>query len=506
MQLICKVGTRYPDPNDPRHFTSWRDGQIIAHTYNGHVALGTLQSKHHCIIQIPNADYWKLRGSTDWKSTKPAVMNFKKYICGANLSGKYNWELTDSGLHTPKRERDFFVDYKWLVQEGYITQAQYEDIYNQDKVADIQLPILDWTDILKHEDIDTHLDDIGLLTKGSVSAGTFQIGTGGGADYATWDLFFADWAAQMTNDLKGEGQDEETATAQSADIYIDTNGYKLTITTEVGAENGGTYSGCRVNFGTSNKWEFDESSNGTFDDFEISKIAMDCTGGNNYGIRLFDGGDNGSWLANRMYIKGGSTDLAGLYVYYQTTNVTVRNNILHGFGDGDGSVNAGLFLNLSNAESTSNYYFYNNTCCKNYNNFRQYSSDLSNSPTIITKNNLCQGNLGGSDYLDAGAGFGTTAKNYGESDSPDALTENFHDGTSNFTNYDGNDYTMASGGDAITTLKAGEDLTGIFTDSIAGRTRQAATFFIGADWIETEVGGLSIPVAMHHYTKNIGSR
>lgn len=480
MQLVCKVGTKYPDPEDPRHFTSWRDGQVIEDFDDGHVKLGTLASKHHCVIQIDPLDYWSLRGDTNWKSTKSTVLEHKKLLCSADLAGKYNWEVLDSGLHVPKRKRDFFVDYKWLVREGYITQGQYEDIYNQDKVADIKLSILDLMEILKHEDVDAHLDNIGLLKKGSVADGTYQVGTGGGADYATWTLAEADIAAQMTlnTDLTFEGQDEETAIANDVVFDTDTNGGTLILTAESGAEhNGGAYgNGARIAMGTYNSFTLDETSDGDLAKVEISKLAFDITGSDNDGIKGNNGCDT-SLLMNRVLIAGSSGSDKGIEISSPCAfNVHVRNCIVYGC-----STDRGISLTRSVGGGT--LVCYNNTaigCATNI------YIDWSGSGACTMKNCLCQDGQTADYNL---ADLDISAKNYSEdATSPDSLQENFHDGTSNFLNYAAKDFRMAPGGDAIDTLKAGEDLTGTFTDDIDGDTRLAASFFIGADWISVAVG------------------
>jgi len=472
MQLVCKVGTRYPDPKNPGHHTSWRDGQIIEHTYNNHIALGSLQSMHHCVINIPNADYWKLRGSTDWKSTKSAVMNLKKYLCSTDLSGKYCWELTDSGLHIPKRKRDFFVDYKWLLQEGYITQSQYEDIYNQDKVADIQLSILDWTEILKHEDYDTHLDNTGLLTKGSIASGTYQIGTGGGADYATWTLFEADIAAQMTGDLTGEGQDEETVISARVEFDVDTNTYLLKSTAESGAEHDGTFpvgdgDGAWISMGTYDYFNFDSTN---LKNVEISKLAFDIAGNGNIGINVE--ALDGEILLNRLLIVGDADSLRGINLLEVTNGVVnCRNNIVYGVGAE--TTEGGILVRLGYT-GTAIINLYNNTCIKNYNNFIQNRSGTND--TFVVKNNIAQDNTGGSDFLDAGAGFGTHAKNISEdATSPDAAyqSKDLHT-NSVFVDYDGDNFKIDKDGDStnLAIVDDGEDLSGIFTDDInhdAGR-------------------------------------
>ena len=47
MQLIFKVGTKYPE--DP--FRGWRDGQLVEYRKSGH-PVGKMERKHLCIITV----------------------------------------------------------------------------------------------------------------------------------------------------------------------------------------------------------------------------------------------------------------------------------------------------------------------------------------------------------------------------------------------------------------------------------------------------------------------
>lgn len=487
MEMACKVGTKYYGSVDS--IKSWENGDIIEQRWNGFYNPDTIAAKHHCIIRIPLIDYWTARGDTNWKSKRAAFYEFKKFETSVNADGKYKLELPKRTRFEVAIKRLHFIDYEWLLEQKYITQGQYDNIYNPSLVADIVLNITSLLDIIRIKGVDDRVDPSKLLTHGSVAQGTFEVGTTGGLPevYETWTLAEADVAATLTGDLTFEGQDEETGISTDVTWATDVDGNKLYLIPKAGAENNGTYSGARINMTAGDSFTLNDAN---LTDVEVSKLAMDCTGNNNSGVICQTSGSGGLITINRMLIKGDSdSGIAGIIIEGVCATSLVKNNIIFGFGEGAGDAGI-VWFNIGVGDV---HEIYNNTCIKNYENFRQNRASMSG--TLTFKNNLAQGGLN-ADFGDGGGGYGTHAKNYGESDSPDALTENFHDAPSNFTNYDGDNYTMAPGGDAIATLKAGEDLTGTFTDDIDGDTRTAGAFFIGADWIDTEVGdGLTIPVA-----------
>lgn len=467
MQLVCKVGTKYSNINDPRHFTDWRDGQVIEDFNDGHVKLGTLASKHHCIIQIPNLDYWTLRGDTNWKSIKLAVYEHKKLLLSTNKQGKYVWEASGAGLFVPKRIRDWIVDYKWLLDNHYITLSQYEDIYNKEKVANIELSILNLMEILKYEENWERLSAEKDQIKGSVESGTYQIGTGGGADYATWTLFQADIGATQDGDLKGEGQDEETAIAGQVVFNHDENGHKFTCTAESGAEHDGTYSGARITCAANDHISFSAIATAS----EFSKLAIDVSGSNNRG---FVASATVDCLVNRLLIKGDADSYNGIQGGNWDENLQIRNCIVYGVGDG------GTDSGIGTDATYKNTYLYNNTCIGNYYNIHQVDATPAN---LTIKNNLCQANSGGADYVNCAGG--TNAKNISEdATSPDAAyrSKDLHT-NSVFVDYGNDNYKIDKDGDVINLaiIDDGEDLSGTFTDDINhDATWRSDPFDIGA--------------------------
>lgn len=301
--------------------------------------------------------------------------------------------------------------------------------------------------------------------------------------YATLITFEAD-LGNLTGNLTVLHRDEETANGTDIMFDLDTGGFLLKITAEDGAEHNGTAygNGARINYGAGDSIEFDEASAGTLDDIEFSNLALDISGsGTNEALRYDDGADNGIWTTNRVLITGGGTALWGLRIAGSCTNSVTRNGTFYSIGDAAGE--GGLIIR--NVGVGDNHIIENNTFAKCYNNMVQDGGSVGGTLTI--QNNLCQDDQGGQDFAnDGGGGFGTTTKNISEdATSPDVAGRslNLHDGTSNFIDFPNDNYLMASGGDAIDTLKAGTDLTVQFTDDIIGNTRLAATFFIGSSWI-----------------------
>jgi len=476
MQWVFKVGNKKPSMDLAERLSYWIDCQLIDIRPSGFYPA----HKNFCIIE-DGMDYWGVRGDRNWKSTKPSVLEMKKYLMVADGKGRYPWDIGYDEETKPQRVRDYFLDYKALLDSGLIKLTDFEGIYDKSKSLIIPLD-RDITQLLGHEETAIRKDSDYANVKGSIASGTYQIGTGAGADYATVTLFEADIAAQLTGDLTGEHQNEETAISATVTFDTDTNTHLLKLTAESGAEhNGGAYgNGARINYGTTDRLDFDETNDGDLDDIEISKVALDASGSNNQGIMFNNGANSGTWTCNRMLVKGDSNTLWGISanIGLQGT-LYVVNNIVYGIGDD--TIEGGIRAKADNASAT--LYVYNNTCMKNYNNFVQ---DIgSGSATLEFKNNLAQGDTGGSDYHDDGDGFGTTAKNVSEdATSPDAAYQSKDVHTNSvFKNYASDDYRLDSGGDAtnLAIVDDGDDLSGTFTDDIEGQTR--STWYIGASEI-----------------------
>ncbi len=466
MELNVKVGNRFYKSQD-RFIRNWRDGQIIDVRPDGYYDGCAPSREMNCIIRLP-MDFWTLRGDTKWVTEKRSFYDLKKFLAPADSNGKYPWETFYLKNEKQIRERDWFIDFKRLLDDKLIDQATYDSIYAHGvRHKDIVLTG-DFRSYLNHEDGGTKrlIDD---LHNQPFSQGTKTIGAT--ASDATDIVDAQSKTADQDGNLTWEHKDEATTTGAKTTFVHDTSTFLFKITAVSGAEHDGTGygNGARIAYGNLDGLAFDEGTAGFLDNVEVSNLAF--LGANNLtALALDDGGDATGLKANRLLIDGASgTNMMGINVGSEGNNITMTNNIIH-------ACVTGLAMNTS----SRTYFVANNDCMKNTTGFFQDHASVATNLTF--KNNLAQGNT--TDYGDDGAGYGSvSAKNYGETDSPDSLTENFHDGTSNFVDYTNDNYLIASGGDAIATLKAGEDLTGTFTDDIIDLTRLAATFFIGASWI-----------------------
>ena len=468
MELLVKVGGR----QDTRH---WRDGQIIDIRPDG-FHKGNVERKNHCVLTLPD-DYWQVRGSTDWKSTKTSVLNLKKYLVAVDSEEKYPWERTTQLEEKRIRRRDYFIDFKLLLDLKIITLKQFDLIYNKDKDPGLIYINQSLDQLLRLESKFERLTSKYSLSTGTIASGTFSIGDG--LNYSTVTAFEADIAAQLTGDLTGEHADEETSISADITFDTDTNTYLLKLTAASGAEHtGGVYgNGARINFGLYDDINFNETNDGDFDDLEVSKLAFDISGAGNQ-IAFVDGGDGGLWTANRCLVKGDGSSRIGVDIGSNAKNLCVMNCILYGIS---GSYGISLYSTSGNTHTVLN-----NTVvgC----NYGIHQDNTANDGTKVVRNNLCQNNT--TDFVDDGGGFGTTSNNISEdATSPDAAYDNTDVHTNSvFKDYANDDYRLDSAGDAtnLAIVDDGVDLSGTFTDDIEGQTRD--TWYIGASEI-VEAGG-----------------
>ncbi|MBE9547667.1 MAG: hypothetical protein IMF10_09290 [Proteobacteria bacterium] len=483
MQWVFKIGNKKPSMDLAERLSYWTDCQLVDIRPSGFYP----PHKNFCIIE-DDKNYWDIRGSTDWKSTKPSVLELKKYLIVADGKGHYPWDAGYNEDAKPQRVRDYFLDYKSLLDSALIKQSDFEGIYDKSKSIIIPLD-RDIAQLLGHENKDVRLVSDYSNIKGSIASGTYQIGTGGGAYYATWTLFEADIAAQLTGNLTGEGQSEETGISAGITFDTDTNTHLLKLTAESGAEhNGGAYgNGARINFGSYDSITFNETNDGDLDHAEISKLALDISGDGNIGISLADGGNAQALIAQRLLVKGAVNSNIGISAG-GITNRKIYNCIVYGIGDGAGDSG----IRPSPAwNKTGDWNIYNNTVVECYNNFLLADGSGFWEGAFNFKNNLAQADSGGSDYNDLGAGFGTHSKNISEdATSPDAAYQSKDVHTNSvFKNYAADDYRLDSNGDVtnLAIVDDGDDLSGMFTDDIEGQTR--STWYIGASEI-VAAGGI----------------
>lgn len=464
-EILVKVGSRFADPKNAGHLTSWRDGQIIEIT-----PLGFHNGKQvgYCctLLKFPNIDYKTIGGrwQDEWKKMPAVPTLWDKINHTVNADGKYSWEvLKGTEFESVRKTRDYFLDFKDLENKGLLTKSEKENVYDYDNKTIITVsPTFNLESLIKHEDVDTRLDATKLLQHASITSGTHSIGDGVDYDYATITAFEAAIGAQLTGNLTGGHNAEETAISTVVTFDTDTNTYLLKLTAQSGDEhNGGAYgNGARINCASADYLSFDETTADHLADVEVSNLAIDASGSNNRGIYHIDAG-SGSFLVNRVLVKGDSSS-KNLCRSDQTADW--RNNIIYG---ASGATRAGLTLNGTGTA-------YNNTVCKCTEGFSFGISGL------IAKNNLAQGNT-----TDYSSSANTTAKNISEdATSPDVAyrSKDLHT-NSVFKNYASDDFRLDSAGDAtnLAIVDDGDDLSGTFTDDIEGQTR--STWYIGASEI-----------------------
>ena len=471
METAIKIAdARFPD--NPAYLKCWLDGQLIEARDDG-FKWGKKDKENFLILRTPD-DFNEVRGGTDWKVWNDQAREFKKLFSATDSQDKQRWEFGFLKDEKPLRVRDHFLDIQGLLLQGLLTRTDWENLYAHGKESGIINIDRSLFDLVKNEK--TQERTLTPIKNQGITSGTYQIGTGAGADYATWALFATDVNAggQMDGDLTGEGQNEETAIAAYVTFDVDTNGNLLKITAESGAEhNGGAYgNGARIQFGTYDSIVFDETNDQDLGNIEISKLAMDISGAGNVGLNIADTG-SGDVLINRVLVKGdGTASREGITVgyYCRSTNVYVRNDIIY-------SISSGYSAIQLRSYTGTNTFVYNNTMAKCQGNGLKY---VDSSANHTAKNNLCQGNS--TDYENPGY-IDTSAKNISEdATSPDVAyrSKDVHT-NSVFRDYDNDDYRLNMIGDQtnLAILAEGDDLSGTFTDDVRGRTR--STWYIGAD-------------------------
>ncbi len=479
MEIAIKLGdARLPD--NPVYEKNWFDGQPIEARWDGFPWQRKDRSSFLIIRTID--DFWQVRGGTDWKVWNHQAEEFKRLFSAKDSQGKFRWEFGYLFEEKRIRMRDRFLDITALLKDETIARNYYDNLYNHDVEAGILNLNLSLFDILKYEGIDQR--EVMIKNQG-ITSGTYQIGTGGGADYATWTLFATDVNAggQMTGNLTGEGQNEETAIATDVLFDTDTNGFLLKLTAESGAEHDGTLpvgdgDGAWINYTAGDSIAFDETTGDDLANVEVSKLALDASGTNNLGVYAEDVG--GIITINRLLIKGGWDSQRCIQLGNASYSATVINNICYGMGDAGGET--GITIETP-AGSGPTVIIANNTLIGNYQNLvQERAGEIAY--TLIIKNNLCQA-AQNVDYRDDGGGFGTTAKNVSEdATSPDAAYQSKDVYTNSvFKDYGNDDYRLDPEGDStnLAILDDGEDLSGTFTDDVEGQTR--STWYIGASEI-----------------------
>jgi hypothetical protein len=456
-ELQIKVGNKFLS-GDPQHESGWRDGQIIQIRPDGFL-WGQRDIAHHAIVRLP----------FDIEAIDP--LELKQWISKADINGKQRWEngFIPFDMKDRRGIRDWFIDFKDLLNNGDLTQEQYNKIYakgGDQGVVNVGKSLLN---VVKREGVDVRKANVG---GGTVSSGEYTIGSGSGDDYSTLAGFEADIAATLTGDLTGLHQAEITSLANIVIFDIDTSTYDFVLTANTGTKHGGIWDNNKAGIDFTATWDyirFDETTPNTFKSLTISDLQLDISGTANIGWQLFDVGDTKA-VIERCIVKGTSASDEGISVGWGAANVHIRNNIVYGIGS---TTNNGGII-FSTLWQSNTYRIENNTCVGNYTNITQRANTENNSPVKYVNNNLCQ-NAGWSsgDFYDVGAGFGTTAYNIAEDNtSPDSLSFDKH---SKFGDYDNDNYLITT---EDSDLDDGQDNSARFTDDITGTTR--STWYIGA--------------------------
>lgn len=491
METLIKIAD-IRHPNDPNYLKCALDGQPIEARWDG-FQWGAMERKNFLILRT-NDDFWEIRGGNDWKVWNAKAESFKELFSSTDSNGKQRWEFGYLEDEKQLRFRDRFIDIARLLALSKMTSGMYDNLYKHGEEAGVLVVNESLFDLLRYELSNTRT--VAPIKNQGITSGVFTIGAGVGPDYATVAGFATDVNAggTMDGDLRGEHLDEETAISVEVNFDTDTNGNTLFLTAQSGAEHdGGAYGiGARITMGTFDRLDFDETNDGDLDSVEVSKLALDISGNTNMGIKIEDAKSGTLFKIDRMLIKGDADSRYGIWDDQTVVmNLIITNNIVYGIGD---ELNfGGIIFNTSLTPTEGTYQIYNNTCVKNFNNFLQESSSEIFSPTVLVKNNLAQANTGGSDFIDAGTGFGTTAKNVSEdATSPDAAyrSKDMHAGAATvFQNYATDDYRLDSGGD-VTNLAILDDGENLYpapdnvTEDIQGQARDNGTpFWIGASHI-----------------------
>lgn len=491
--ILVKVGSKKKE--DPRYF---QDGQILDIRPRSYYPTpenpGT--RARNCVIET-HLNYWDTRGSTDWKWPGQKVYDLKKFLVPVDSSGNLPWEVDEEIFKDDAaRRRDWFIDFKWLLVNEWLTQKQYDDIYNIKVDPGYVYFDTDITSYIRHEDSTSRLDERQNMAWTGGPPRDID-GVGAGDNYIDVAEFATDVNGQtLIADAFGQLTDREGSISAAITFDCDTNGNLLKLTAKSGAEHDGTFpvgdgDGAWLNYGTGDSIIFDETTGGHLAKFEVSNIALEISG-NNTGISLTDGGDGGSpgdLLVNRMLIYGNGSSIKGVEWFGSANNAMVRNSIIYGIGDG---THEGGIVLVSNVDDAL---IYNNTFigCR----VGIYQDDDAPAAAGTTKNNLCQDN--DTDFGDDGAGFGTADRNVSEDGSEpgtNGTQADMHSVNDVFQNYGAGDFRLnpAGHGGNLAILAAGADLSLTFTDDIEGQTR--STWYIGASEI-VAVGGVAPTGALY---------
>jgi hypothetical protein len=420
MEIVVKIGTRYPDKNDSRHMTGWRDGQIVDVGPDG-AFTGTQTRKHFAILRVP--------GKYD-----PHDPNIKKLTTSAE------------GF-----KRLYYVDLTRLKNTALITPSKLGAYYSKTKRVTTMNIKASLDTIVRNEIDHRRMDESKLEVVGSESTGTFSIGSG--LDYDTVVLFEADLAATLTGNVIGEHANEETACG-SLCVFDSTTAAdkKITLTAASSSRHDGTGygNGARINMTSFDYIRIDT------DYMDVTELAFDASGADNRALYVYQSA--GVTVFDKLLIKGDASSQDMIVLIWNADGTHyVRNCIVYG-----GSTNAGISCN--NEYSTGIWYIENNTVAKCGVGL-EFPADTPDAGSITVNNNFMQGNTVG--YSDPNSAVDSHADNITEDNSSPDEGRRSVSAHNIFIDYDNDNYLRASCAAGF----SGTNLSARFDDDILGNIR-----------------------------------
>lgn len=495
MDILIKIGDKRPS-TDPYFPYDWRDGQIIDVRPSGFFT-GSRDRVHHCVITTQH-DWVSVVGKSGQillpENAKEEY--WKKLLHQMDAGGKYDWDAFFD-LDSIARRRDWFIDLKWMLGQGWIGQKQYNGVYDKTKEHDLIYIDRDPIDYIFSEIDHTRVektakeinDAIGTIDAG----GTYTVGTS--QDYSTWSSAAADLPSDIgamttPGDITLQGNTAEIVVENSQiDITLDTDNYTLTLENHPDYAHSGKYDETNdhvVQFGAGDKFKFDEASSGTLNSVIVRNMTFDIAGLHAVAVQpgnscFYNSSYDGLIVENNVAVGNGANNYGFFYMYDHIQfckKAIVRNNFIYNFGS---SVHGPIHLN--NAQTfgaTNDWRIYNNTVVDSYYGIRIVGT-VGTSGNFEIKNNLVY-NCTGDCYSVPGGwtNFDTSKNVSSDSSSPDGATYQSWAGSANFTDYSGDDFTLGSDD---TTLDDGDDLSSIgspaqFDYDGTGQTR--STWYVGA--------------------------
>lgn len=488
MEILVKVGhSRYSI--DPLHERTARDGDPLCVRPDGH-KWGGAERRHHCVLILP-VEYDTFKGISE--SSKLQSQRFETYV---RNDGKYLWEVSEGNRLDFAEDyyRPFFFDFKVLLDAGFITQPQYEAIYDRDRNPGRIVIPRDILEVVKQSGVDNRLLEI---KNQSVSEGVYYVGTdpaivaspgsfGYDDTYSTWIGALADIdSGGLTDDLTYEQDNEVIGHTGNHNVDEPLGGYDLTFTARDGCRHDGTWgNGARIDLTSTYCRVFRiNTATGTGGAVIIEKLAADIAGSSCQFAQCYALNAAYELFFRYNLVKGNvSNDNVAFFGYYFPGQLRAYDNIIYDMG-GTSDTAGGIVLD--NHYGTPGGYICNNTIVDCVGKGVGYRADYT-AGDLTVKNNLCQNN--GTDYAFP-ANFDTTGKNVSEdSTSPDGATYQ-RDVHGAFRDYANDDFRLDPNGDSadLAVLDDGEDLSGDFTDDVKGFAR--STWYIGASEIPDQMLG-----------------